>query len=333
MRTLAAWIVMLLVATRTAHAEPDLTFDGSAGYALAYNGANAPYHGPAGTIGAGGWIGQRTSVAFRLGLARLTYRAEVLAQGSASLSFRRWVHPRFWLGGGLGLGDVDYSSSVGDEDVSGLVPTAELAVGFVFPSRLTVSAQLVAPALHAALLVGYQYGSPRTASSAPRAPRSGGTFEISGGIDAFHVTGFGSSPTFEPMSVSSKPGPTVQLAAGGWLTRRLALTGRVVVSVRTAGEQEGTPVVAAYVGPSLQYWMNERLWVGGGAGVSSLELDYQDETKGVGIDLRAGYVVAAAGAHAMNVSIEVNPSVFASDEVPGALTATAFMLLVGYQYL
>src|SRR5690349_15771491 len=54
----------------------------------------------------------------------------------------------------------------------------------------------------------------------------------------------------------------LDIGVGGWLNSRMAITGRLA---GVSDSQNGFTAAAIFLGPSLQYWVNDNLWVGGGA--------------------------------------------------------------------
>jgi hypothetical protein len=126
---------------------------------------------------------------------------------------------------------------------------------------------------------------------------------------------------------------------GGWLNPQMALT------LRGAGATYSTDVgvgsarfTTGVVGPSLQYWLDDRLWLGGGAGLgfAAITIDgadtQPDPETGFGLDLRAGYTFTSGTANTFNVSVEYNPTFF--DVGDGqSLQINSFGILFGYQHL
>jgi hypothetical protein len=107
--------------------------------------------------------------------------------------------------------------------------------------------------------------------------------------------------------------------------------------VRIAGvtySQNGGRFTDAFFGPSLQYWVDDHMWLGGGAGLGVLALGgngNSDSVTGFSFDLRGGYTFSSASAHTFNVSVEINPGYYKQTGV--SATYTGFALLAGYQFL
>lgn len=78
-----------------------------------------------------------------------------------------------------------------------------------------------------------------------------------------------------------------------------------------------------------QYWVNNNLWLGGGAGVAALVDSNSDPITGLGVDLRAGYTFSAS---TFNVSAELTPS-FYTVSGSSSVTITGIAILFGNQHL
>lgn len=136
--------------------------------------------------------------------------------------------------------------------------------------------------------------------------------------------------------------PSVGAGAGGWIARRAALILRataLTLSPRSP-DPSGIATIDRYrrtfmfFGPSLQYWINDRVWLGAGVGVSAM-LAAGDVMRGWGADLRAGYAIGA-----FDISLEITPSYFPTGGgvynggtylMPLSTTTTGIALLAGYQ--
>jgi len=130
------------------------------------------------------------------------------------------------------------------------------------------------------------------------------------------------------------------LGLGGWISPRTALTFRIAgVFVSQSGTSAQT--MHQFVGPSMQYWFDRHLWVGGGVGLAVYhqvndgcalaQLSTTCAVTGFGLDARVGYSWVFRDAHAIDVAVEINPGVFSQAGDTALLTGLA--LLVGYQYL
>jgi hypothetical protein len=130
----------------------------------------------------------------------------------------------------------------------------------------------------------------------------------------------------------------LNLGLGGWLTDRLALTGRIAgATFFPADDFQATLVFA---GPSLQYWTNDHFWIGGGLGLAVYAVSFDangesesDSVNGFGMDFRAGYTFSTASNHTFNLSLELTPGFFENDFGDEDLNINAFGILLGYQHL
>lgn len=114
----------------------------------------------------------------------------------------------------------------------------------------------------------------------------------------------------------------VDLGIGGFLNPQLAITGRFT-GVLTRGDNS---VAAMLFGGSAQYWLDDKLWVGGGAGLAVVTASGISRN-GFGFDGRAGYTFRQTGPHAFHASVEVTPMIVSGTFLAG------IAVLVGYQYL
>jgi hypothetical protein len=136
--------------------------------------------------------------------------------------------------------------------------------------------------------------------------------------------------------------PSAALGIGAWISPRLALTARVA-AVTLAPQHDVSPLGAllvqdfrrtfVFAGPSLQYWLADHFWLGGGLGFADMVVEGRD-LHGVGADLRAGYTVGA-----FDISLEIMPSRFPTGGGFDPITAmskpsttTGVALLAGYQF-
>jgi hypothetical protein len=156
----------------------------------------------------------------------------------------------------------------------------------------------------------------------------GTTFEANLGIGFIHASAGGVSDN------SNAALGGLDLGVGGWLSDHLALTVRIAGLTYSEG---GGRFTDAFFGPSLQYWFDDHLWAGGGAGLGVLAVgatDSQansDSVGGFSLDLRAGYSFASSSAHTFNISVELNPGWYSEGGASASYTGVA--LLAGYQYL
>jgi hypothetical protein len=185
---------------------------------------------------------------------------------------------------------------------------------------------------------------------APDIARSGFTLDL----------GFGVS---RPGGVASSSGElALGIGIGAWIfPGKLALTARWAMT--TVDESQVSSVSASYIandflGASLQYWLDDHLWVAGGPGfvAFSAAQTYDSlfptrsacdpDCVGVGLDLRVGYAVGA-GRHQLEISGEAITGLYSNDPnialripydynnhpVGQAGTATTLMAMIGYHFL
>jgi len=168
---------------------------------------------------------------------------------------------------------------------------------------------------------------------APAPLHQGVTFEANLGFGLVHVTDSGSSVSLDTnMALAG-----VNLGIGGWISPRTALTFRVSdVDVRIDNAQNGT-VVAAFLGPSIQYWTDSNIWFGAGAGLATLvaitNCSGNCSNNGFGLDLRLGYTFPSTALSTFNVSLEMTPGFYGGANGSSGGTATGVAILVGYQHL
>lgn len=96
------------------------------------------------------------------------------------------------------------------------------------------------------------------------------------------------------------PGPSLGL--GGWLSPNVALTAR---SAGVTYSEGGASLTEAFIGPSLQCWVDD--------------------------DLRVGYTFNPGTENTFNASFELNPAFFSENGSDATFTSIGF--LFGYQYL
>jgi len=133
--------------------------------------------------------------------------------------------------------------------------------------------------------------------------------------------------------------PTVAVGFGGWIAPHTALTLRAAaLSLGPQPTDPAKPVeidayrrTFAFIGPSVQYWLDDHLWLGAGIGYATMMTSGRD-LEGYGAELRAGYAFGA-----FDLALEVTPSHFPSGggiDATGmelGTTTTGVALLAGYQ--
>jgi hypothetical protein len=115
----------------------------------------------------------------------------------------------------------------------------------------------------------------------------------------------------------------LNLGIGGFLTDKTALMFRLAGTTASYGHfQQSSGVMA----PTLQYWIDDRLYVDGGVGIGFGGV-YDSTDGGLGFILGAGYAVLNRGKHNLQIAIEYTPA-FTEPEAVHSLGVT-----VGWQLL
>jgi hypothetical protein len=170
--------------------------------------------------------------------------------------------------------------------------------------------------------------------------RHGLTFEAGLGVGGLFVFANGNDAA-QGGHVSGELGvaaPSVRV--GVWQTPRLALTLRLAAVTVAKG---GGADTNAFLGPAFQFWITDRLWSGGGLGLSYLQAtsgtaSYAVNDKspysalGVAMHFRSGYTFNPCSANTLNASLEVDPSFYFAGG-NASWTFTSVSLVFGYQYL
>lgn len=192
---------------------------------------------------------------------------------------------------------------------------------------------------------GYQqpvYAPPPAYQPPPQQPgsyyRQGVTFEANIGFGLLYASSNNDS--------DSKGGVGgISLGLGGWVNERLAVTARFAPTTYHDSSDSVLGNLDLYIsniflGPSLQYWIDDHAWVGGGAGlgiayaqVSAGGESDSDSRNGFGLDLRAGYTFTSNSDSTINVSAEITPSFFSESADGAAGKLMGFCVLFGYQHL
>jgi hypothetical protein len=174
----------------------------------------------------------------------------------------------------------------------------------------------------------YQPPQPAYGAQPQRSLHEGITFEANLGL------GWNRTSPEDQDGVTSDVGiGGLCVGVGHWLDPKLALTGRLAgATIFESGAQQN----AIFLGPSAQYWVDDRFWLGGGLGFALLGAtdtngNRLDSNVGFGIDLRMGYTFNAGTLHTFNASLEINPGYFREDGMSAVITGIG--ILAGYQYL
>ncbi|CAN5838049.1 hypothetical protein BH11MYX3_BH11MYX3_47300 [soil metagenome] len=185
------------------------------------------------------------------------------------------------------------------------------------------------PALVALLLSSPAVADPVPAAPEPASYRCRLTFEAGLGLGWIHVAADGISETGD-LGLS---GPN--LGIGGWVSGKLAITGRIA---GVSHSHRGIRVTNTVIGAAAQYWIDDRYWLGGGLGLgllvltgSSFDSSQDNVTAGFGFDLRAGFAFSQTREHVFNLSLEVTPTLLSNGGERARYTGIA--LQFGYQHL
>jgi len=125
------------------------------------------------------------------------------------------------------------------------------------------------------------------------------------------------------------PAPlAIQLAAGGFVTDHLALTGQLIstTAIRDDLGQSSQTYTTTQIGPAAQIWLAPFLWVGAGGGLATVS--YMNESvSAIGVNARAGFALPQRGHNSWSVTVGGTTTLLADhDWVTGSIQ-------LGYQYL
>ncbi|MFT3695261.1 MAG: hypothetical protein QM831_19165 [Kofleriaceae bacterium] len=161
-------------------------------------------------------------------------------------------------------------------------------------------------------------------------PHRGFTFEIGLGVGWLHVDA-GLADNYTTRAALAP----ASLSIGGFLTKHVALVGRIAGSEGRQNENEPYSINGFY-GPAVQYWFTPEVWVMGGLGFGLFgAADGVTRTGGYAADLRVGYTFFTWFRQSANVAFEVVPAHYTvSDEhTEFSYTVTSFALTLDYQFL
>jgi hypothetical protein len=151
------------------------------------------------------------------------------------------------------------------------------------------------------------------------------TFELNLGLGWIHISA-------DEVSDTSDLGlGGLSIGVGGWLNEKLAITGRIAGVTLSENDSQLSNV---FFGPSLQYWVDNHFWLGGGLGLAILAAsgdNSEDSIRGFGLDLRVGYTFNEGSENTFNASFELNPGFFSENGESATLTGIG--ILLGYQHL
>lgn len=180
---------------------------------------------------------------------------------------------------------------------------------------------------------GGPYGAPQPMYQPP-SNRNGLTFEANIGFGLLHFASDNDSDSEGALG-------GIALGVGGWINEKMALTARLApVTYFDSAEGVDFYLSAIFFGPSLQYWIDDHIWLGGGAGLAIARVAFSgggetasDSRTGFGLDFRAGYTFSTGTTSTWNVSAEITPGFYSDNDEGSAGRFTGLALLFGYQHL
>lgn len=140
----------------------------------------------------------------------------------------------------------------------------------------------------------------RDASAQSAAANTGVTFVVEVGA------GLGRDTALDDYGVGTSG---LSLAAGGFVTPRLALLGQVShLRFGVSGRSSRSDLwqVSGVAGPVLQYWPRDRFHLRAGAGLAYWKVGDQSEY-GLGLVVGAGVTVFRRGRHTLQAGVQVAP--------------------------
>jgi hypothetical protein len=162
----------------------------------------------------------------------------------------------------------------------------------------------------------------------PPLERDGLTVEVSLGVAAVDVTIDGENGEDDTGTVVG--GRTFAVGVGGYVAPRFVLGGRVVVASAAAYdsllESEST-LTTVLIGPSLQLWAHDRLFLAATAGVATVSdnVPVTAADQGPGVEARVGVAAPLTRGHGLVVAASVNSTLL--DE----WSITSYGVQVGWQ--
>ena len=151
----------------------------------------------------------------------------------------------------------------------------------------------------------------------------GGTTEASVGLfqDGLGDTSGGQSTTLVGLGIG--------LGVGGFVTPRLAITARVAGGFVASG----SVAALVFIGPSAQWWMTPKVWLGAGVGLAGglalSDCGSNCGITGIGFDARVGYAFSATARRTFNISIEATPAYYSQNG--DSVLGFGLAVLLGYQ--
>jgi hypothetical protein len=164
---------------------------------------------------------------------------------------------------------------------------------------------------------------------APPPGHDGFTFELNLGLG---ITRF--SPDGHAAATNENGLGGLDVGIGGFINRQNALMLRISGTQFGAGTDangDAIQFLSGFVGPSLQHWIGEDVFVGGGMGIAVLSLVSGTTTRasdrGFGLDGRVGYAFSHSASNAFHGSLEISTGLYDGGAV------TSFAVLVGWQHI
>jgi hypothetical protein len=151
-------------------------------------------------------------------------------------------------------------------------------------------------------------------------------FTIEVGLGISFMSSSSSQPFADHSAIGLAP---LSLSLGGFLSPQFALMGRIAGTsfFRETVDGRTYQIGNTFVGPELQWWPSERIFLAGGVGLGlygtnalqDVPKDYQFNESGLGFDARAGWVFAVGGKqHAFGLVAEFVPTFTKQSTVMGS---------------
>jgi len=215
--------------------------------------------------------------------------------------------------------------------------------------RLLLLAAVLAPSVATAQPAGYPGYQP---TGAPFEFHNGLTFEGSIGLGAMIYRETWQGGSRNGLEYSEQTGAIgVAGSIGGFINPRIAISLRLASVNYSTDAFDGLGGTytrsALFIGPAIQYWVNQNFWVGGGIGYAIDHLSYQNDfgdvgdsvndPTGIGLSLRGGYTFWSQLRNSVYVQAEYTPG-FYGEVGQGSYGAQSvqlngFAVSIGYQYL
>jgi hypothetical protein len=143
--------------------------------------------------------------------------------------------------------------------------------------------------------------------------------------ETFRIAELSSSGVFTDDEVAEVNGhfglAPLSISLGGFLSPHVAVIGRLAGT--SYWTSSGTQLAHTFVGPAVEVWPIDRLYLSGGAGFSVwgpsafASNTSRDPKVGFGLDFRVGAALINAEGNDFTVSLEVNPGFYGEDTLTG----------------